>query len=253
MKKFIKGKKTGIALSGGGARGIAHLGALKALEEEGFKPSMISGTSAGSLAGAFYADGFKPDEILDIFSTRKIYNLMRLIYPKTGFMRVDGLREILTENLRSDKIEDLKIPLIITATNFNLGKTEYFTEGNLIDALISSAAIPILFEAQKIQDTFYLDGGIMNNLPVYPLRKKCKRIIAVHVNPIGNIEKISSPVQVAERSFHLAIGASIQHIKEEVDLFIEPPGLSEFGMLEVKRAKEIFNVGYSYTKELLGK
>jgi NTE family protein len=86
---------------------------------------------------------------------------------------------------------------------------------------------------------------------VDPLHKKCKRIIAVHVNPTGIIEKIKSPIQVAERSFHLAIGSAIHMIREKVDLFIEPPGLSEFGMLEIKNAKEIYNVGYLYTKELL--
>lgn len=251
MRKLFKKHKTGIALSGGGARGFAHLGVLQALNENGIAPSIISGTSAGSIAGAFFADGYEPYEILDFFSTRKIYHLMRLVLPRTGFIRINGLEEILRNNLRVKNIEDLKIPLIIAATNFNTGKIEYITQGDLIKALLSSSSIPILFEAQKFNEHYYLDGGIMDNLPIKPLLNECRNIIAVHVNPIGKIERISSPVHVGERAFHLAIGSQIHAKIEKVDLFIEPSELTEYGMLDLRKSREIFETGYSYTKEYL--
>lgn len=253
MRSLFKKYKTGIALSGGGARGFAHLGVLQALSEDGIQPSIITGTSSGSLAGAFFADGYEPYEILDFFSTRKLYHLMRLVLPRTGFIRINGLEEILRSNLRAKNIEDLKIPLIVAATNFNTGKIEYITSGDLIKALLSSSSIPILFEAQKFNDHYYLDGGIMDNLPIKPLLNECRNLIAVHVNPIGTIDRISGPVQVGERAFHLAIASEIHAKIEKVDMFIEPAGLTEYGMLDLKKSKEIFELGYTYTKDFLRK
>ena len=253
MCALFKKYKTGIALSGGGARGIAHLGVLKAIKEEGIKPSIIAGTSAGALAGAFFADGFEPEEILEFFNTKKVYHLMRMVFPRTGFLKVHGIYEILNKNLRTKRIEDLPIPLVIAVTNFNTGHIEYLTEGDLIQSLLSSSAIPILFEAQKMNQQYYLDGGIMDNLPIKPIRDKCRKIIAVHVNPISKIDKLSSPIQIGERAFHLAIASNIATIKEKADHFIEPPELSKFGMLDIKKSREIFDTGYRYAKEYLAK
>ncbi len=253
MSGLFKKYKTGVALSGGGVRGIAHLGVLKALKEEGIKPSILAGTSAGALIAAFYADGYEPEEIIGFFNTKKIYHLMRMVLPRTGFLQVHGLREILTKNLRTKRIEDLPIPLVIAVTNFNIGKVEYLTHGDLIQSLLSSSAIPILFEAQKMDGNYYLDGGIMDNLPVNPIKDKCRKIIAVHVNPIGSIDKISSPIQIGERAFHLSIASNLANIREKVDLFIEPPELSKYGMLDIKKITEIYDTGYRYTKEYLAK
>lgn len=253
MRSLFKKYKTGLILSGGGARGFAHLGVLQALNEHGIRPSIISGASAGALAGAFYADGYEPYEILDFFSIRKLYRLMRLVLSRTGFVRITGLEEILKNNLRTKNIEDLQVPLVIAVTNFNTGKAEYLSQGNLIKTLLSSSSIPILFEAQQMSDHYYLDGGIMDNLPLKPLIDQCKTTIAVHVNPIGFLEKISSPIQVGERAFHLAIASEIHSKIEKVDIFIEPPRLSEFGMLDLKKSKTIFDIGYTYTKDLLSR
>ncbi len=251
MLSIFKKYKTGIALSGGGARGFAHLGVLQALNEHGIIPSVISGASAGSLVGAFYADGYEPYEIMDFFSIRKVYQLMRLVLRRTGFVRINGLEDILRNNLRAKNIEDLKTPLIIAATNFNLGKIEYLEKGNLIKALLSSSSIPILFEAQQLNEQYYLDGGIMDNLPIRPLINNCRNVIAVHVNPIGTIDRITSPLQVGERAFHLAIASEIHSKIEKVDMFIEPASLTDYGMLDMKKSKEIFEVGYTYTKDYL--
>lgn len=251
MLSIFKKHKTGLVLSGGGARGIAHLGVLQYLHENNIRPSIISGVSAGSLAAAFYADGYAPTEILEFFSSKKLYHLMRLTLPKSGFLKVNGLKDILSENLKAKNIEDLEIPIVIAATNFNTGKIEYFTKGNLMNALLASSAIPILFEVQKINGSLYFDGGVMDNLPIKPILGKCRNYIAVHVNPLGKLEKASSPIQVAERAFHLAIAAELENKKQLVDTFIEPPELSDFGMLDVKKAKEIYDIGYHHASKVL--
>lgn len=253
MIQFFKKYKTGLVLSGGGARGFAHLGAIKCLKENGIEPSIISGVSAGALAAAFYADGYEPEEVVEIFSSKKVSSLLRFALPKLGLVKTRGIKDILSQNLRAKNIEDLKLPIVIAATNYNSGGIEYFSEGNLVDALMASTAIPFLFEAYQIEDHYYLDGGVMDNLPIRPIMHQCKKYIAVHVNPLSQKEKIGNPVHVAERAFHLAIASEVAHTKEHVDIFIEPPQLSEFGMLDIRKALEIFDVGYKHAKEILGK
>lgn len=251
----IFGKKTvtGLALSGGAVRGFAHLGVLKALDEHKVAIDRVAGTSAGSLAGTFYLDGFDPDEILDIFTAKKLYELLFLSVPRSGLLRTDGLKKLLKKYLKAKKLEDLDKPMIITATDFAEGKVKYFEKGPLIDILLASTGIPVLFEVIKIDSQAYIDGGVMDNLPVEPLRKKCDKIIGVHVNPLGKKTKVNSPMQVAERAFHLAIASEIERKKEIIDVFIEPEKLIKFGMFDMKKAEEIFKIGYEEADKVLKK
>ncbi len=251
MIKIFKKYKTGLVLSGGAARGFAHLGVLKALEEYNMKPDIISGVSAGSIAGVLYADGYSPEEILDILMHKKISEYFRITIPKTGFFKVTGLEDILKSTLRVKTFEELKIPLIVTVTNIEIGKPEYINSGTLIDILIASSSIPILFESKKTKGTVYVDGGIMDNLPVMPILNRCQKIIGVHVNPIGKLDNITGIAHIAERSFHLAIAAEIDRKKELFDYFIEPEKLKKYGLFDVKKGKEIFQIGYEAAKEIL--
>ncbi len=244
MGLFGKKYKTGLALSGGAVRGLAHLGVLQALNEKEIKIDIFSGVSAGALAGAFYADGYHPREILDIFSNKKIHDFFRLAFPRSGFFDTKGLKKLLSNNLRTKYVEDLNIPLIIAATNFQKGEIAYFDKGILIDLLVASSSIPLLFKTAEINGISYIDGGIMDNLPIKPLKDKCSKIIAVHTNPIGEKNKIHHPVQVIERAFHLAIASEINVKKTEADVFIEPEKLKEYGLFDLHKANEIFEIGY---------
>lgn len=253
MLPLFKKHNTGLVLSGGGARGIAHLGVIQCLQEKQVKPTIISGVSAGALVAAFIADGFSPFEVLELLTSKKLHHLMRLTFPRSGFLKANGLKEILSKNLRAKNIEELEMPIVITATNFNSGSVEYFTKGNLVDVLLASTAIPTLFEMHKINGSTYFDGGVMDNLPLKPILGKCRKYIGIHVNPQGNIEKANSPIQVAERAFHLAIGAELDNKKSKFDLFIEPPELAEFGILDIRKAQKIFDIGYRYATTVLEK
>lgn len=244
MKLFARKYRTGLVLSGGAARGIAHLGVLEAILEKKIQIDIISGVSAGSIAGALFLDGYHPREILEFFANQKIYKLIRISVPRSGFFKIEGLKKILKSNLRAKKIEDLEKPLIITVTNYLKAQVEYFSEGPLIELILASSSIPVLFEAQYLNKVPYIDGGIMDNLPVDPLANKCKKIIGVHVNPIGETNTSSGPWQVAERSFHMAIASEIKRKQEQMDLFIEPNELTKFGMMELRKAEKIYKVGY---------
>jgi NTE family protein len=101
-----------------------------------------------------------------------------------------------------------------------------------------------LFETKHINKIPYIDGGIIDNLPVDPILDRCRKIIGVHVNPIGEINTSTNPWQVAERSFHMAVASEIRRKQALLDLFIEPKELTKFGLLELRKAEKIYKVGY---------
>ena len=249
----MKKHKTGIVLSGGGARGFAHIGVLKALNENGIFPDIISAVSAGSIVGCLYADGHTPDEIYTIMGDLDIYKFLRFYRPKFGLLKADGLRKRLDGNLSVKNIDELKIPLIISATNFTKAETEYFHHGSIINAVMASSAIPILLKPYMLNGQMYVDGGLMNNLPVEPLEKICEYIIGVNVNPVHKITHFRSFRNFTDRVLHLAIRANVNINIPKCDMYIEPEGLMNFNLLKVSSSKQIFEIGYEHTLKLIKK
>lgn len=243
--------KTGLALSGGAARGITHLGVVKALYEKDIRPDCISGTSIGAITGVLLADGHDPEELLEIFLGKRMLSYMGISFDKIGLFKMSGLKDSLEKNLKAKNFEDLQIPLYVACTNLNSGKVEYFSKGELIDRVIASASIPGLFTPVKMNNALYADGGILDNLPVRPLKEKCKKIIGVHVNYTGPEDKIGSAMSIVERSFHLSIGARIAEMANECDLFIEPEELQNYRLMDMSRGREMFDIGYRHAKNLL--
>jgi len=243
--------KTGLVLSGGGARGFAHLGLLQALNEEGIFPDIIAGTSAGALIGVLYADGYTPEEILEIMNTHSRLDYMRPAMPKEGLLQLNGISKIMETHLRASTFKDLKIPLYVTATDLNNGKAVYFSQGKLLDPIIASASIPVLFQPVKINNISYVDGGVLDNLPVKPIEDKCKHLIGSFVNPVGYIEKISGLISIAERAFMLSMSREVMEKIKKFDLFVAPLELRNYGILDPEKAQELFRVGYKATKEKL--
>jgi NTE family protein len=248
--KRNKKYKTGLVLSGGGARGFAHVGALQALNEAGIFPDVISGVSAGAIAGALYADGHTPEEILHLFSETKIYKYLEIIIPKRGLLKMTGLSKIISKNLKAKTFEDLAIPLFVAATDLNNGKCVYFDKGDLLKPVLASATVPVLFCPVRIGNKIFVDGGVLNNFPVEPLVNKCENIIGIHVNPFGYFEEFNSILSIAERSFHLSFSTHLIK-KTKCDIFIEPEGLDKFRLLDISKIKEIYKLGYKETKRIL--
>lgn len=247
MKKY----KIGIVLSGGGARGFAHIGVLQALNENGIFPDIISAVSAGAIVGCLYADGKTPESIYNIMGEMDIYKFLRFYRPKFGMLKAEGLRKKLTENLSVKDIEELKIPLIISATNFTKAQTEYFAEGSIINAVMASSAIPILLKPFMMNGQMYVDGGLMNNLPVEPLENKCEFIIGVNVNPVHENTRFKTFRNYADRVLHLAIRANVNINIPKCDMYIEPDDLMNFNLLKVSSSKQIFDLGYAHTIKML--
>jgi NTE family protein len=243
--------KTGIVLSGGAARGFAHAGVLQALNEEGIFPDVVSGVSAGALVGAFYCAGYEPEEILKLFIEKGVFDFVKPSLPKYGFFRMTGLEELLEEHIPAKTFDELNIPLYITATNFHTGAAEYFHSGPVAQCVIASASIPIVFNPIVIDHVAYLDGGLVDNLPVEPIRNHCRQLIGVYVNPIGFVDQLEGMAKIAERSFLLAVGGKIGPKIPQFDIFIEPIALRNYGFMDVKKGKEMFGIGYRETKKII--
>ncbi len=238
--------KIGLVLSGGGARGITHLGALQAFDELGLRPSAISGTSAGAIVGALYAAGHAPKEILRLLIQTSFFKIFSLSSKFMGLLRMESTEKAYRQFLPEDNFAQLSIPLHVCATDLDRGESVYFSQGELIKPLQASSCIPFLFAPVSIDGKFYVDGGILNNLPVEPLLGQCDYLIGVHSNAVAEL-KVSSLRDVLERTFLLAVNANIEHRKTKCDLFIEPPKMADYKAFDVKKADEIFTVGYEYT------
>lgn len=243
--------KIGVVLSGGGARGFAHLGFLQALNEAGIFPDVIAGTSAGAIAGSLYADGYSPSEILDFTNTGSRLDFMRPALPRESLLQNSGIIKILKTRLRARTFADLKIPLYVTATDINNAKVVYFSEGTLLDAIIASSSIPIIFPPVKIGDFHYVDGGVLDNLPVNAIEDKCHFIIGSFVNMVGYVEKISGLISLAERTFMVGMARDINEKAKKFDLFVAPTELKDYRVLNTRKAAELFAVGYVATKKRL--
>lgn len=254
MDKVFRRKKfeTGIILSGGGARGFAHAGILKALNEYDIFPDVISGVSAGAIVGALYADGHSPDEIYKVFSsTDNFFNFVKFTVPRKGIFKTVGLSANLEKNLRSKNFNELKIPLYIAATNISRGEMVYFHDGEILPAILASASIPVLFEPIQIDGDVYVDGGVLDNFPVAPIKEKCKRLIGVSLNPIQPEEDFNHLFRIAERTFRLSVSANIREKFDACEMVFEPDELATFGLLDASRGDEMFELGYKTAMEFL--
>lgn len=245
---MTKKKKVGLALSGGGARGFAHLGVVKALHEKGIFPEVFSGTSAGALVGVFLANGRDPVEIFNFLKDRKILDVTKLVFPKSGLLNMTKVKKELERELAIKDLKETKYPFYVCVSNITKGKVEYLCEGPAIDLIIASASIPVLFSPVKINGDLYSDGGIFDNLPVKPIRELCDIVIGVHINPVHEVNNLSNLIQIASRTFHLTVNNNVAHFREMCDIWIEPEDLDNFEILGFKKFKEIFDLGYEYVR-----
>jgi len=253
FKSKKKKTKVGLVLSGGAARGFAHVGVIKALNEYGIYPDVVSGVSAGAIAGVLYCDGYEPHEMLEIIKDRSLFRYISLAIPKNGLLSMDNMQKVLDEALRAKRFEDMKIPFYCNATNLNKGTAEYFHKGELLQKVMASATIPMLFKPVMMNGYTYVDGGVMDNFPVKPIWEKVDKIIGVHVNPTGEVKEAKGLIKIAERSFHLSVNSHIDQMADSCDMFIQPENLKKFGLLSVSDGKKIYEVGYEKAMEVLKK
>ena len=243
--------RIGIAMSGGGIKGLAHAGALKALEEYGVKPDIISGVSAGSIVGALYADGYSPDEIAEIFYDINFRKMTKLHRPDGGIFKTDPFEKYLKTKLHAKTFEELKIPLRIVATNLDKGQSVVFSKGNLVDVIMASSSMPVIFSPRKIEGENYVDGGVFKNFPVTTIRNDCEKIIGINVSPLVAADYKLSLMNVAFRCYNFMFKANSIQDKLLCDLLIEPIDIENYDTFDTAKSREIFNIGYKTAQKIL--
>lgn len=243
------GNSLGLALSGGGARGIAHLGVLAALEELHLPVTRLAGVSSGAIAGAFYAAGFAPREILRLLMDTNVFRLTRPAFSRFGLLYLDAVSHLLARHLGPTvNFEDLRLPLTLVATDLMAGESVYFNSGLLLPPMLASAAVPIVYRSVEFQGRQLVDGGLLNNLPVEPLLGHDHlRIVGVHCNPVNREARIPNFRRLVERTLHLSINANTVARKSLCHFLLEPPELRHYRPLSYKRGPELFDIGYRYT------
>lgn len=174
---MFKRKKIGLALGGGAAKGLAHIGVLKVLEENGIKPDFVSGTSIGAIVGSLYCSGYSAEQIEDI---AKKTNWVKLFDPKIsrkGLIKGDNIEKYLRELLEDKQFSELKIPLFIPAVDILKSQEIIFNKGDLVKAIRSSISIPGILRPIENNGNVLVDGGIIDNLPIDVLKDSGADII----------------------------------------------------------------------------
>lgn len=244
---------TGLVLSGGGIRGVAHIGVIKALEEHNIFPTHISGTSAGAIVGALYAGGHGWPEILNFFKVIPIFHTNRYARKKPGFIDTEKFYDEFKKYFPEDNFEALSKPLFITATNIIKGELKIFHEGELIRPVLASATFPGVFSPIDIDGSFYIDGGVFNNFPVEPLKIYCDEIIGSYVNPLKiiKVEDLKHSYNVADRAYKMKSASDSLSKFADCDVIISPEELSTFRTFDMGAIDTIFDIGYSSAKKVL--
>jgi len=246
----------GIVLSGGGALGLAHIGALQAFEEAEIEFSFISGASMGALVGAMYAYGYSPKDMIDIIEREKLYKNSKLfdcrLLNKKGITSHRKMSKILNRIFETNSFDSLPRFFALSMTNFIDLEVEYVFSGDqLKEKLMASAAIPAFFEVVELNEKLYVDGGVMNNLPIEPIQDSCSKVFMVDAMAVYPKIVNAGKSKIAYR----AIAAMIKQMNTEriakADYYIGFQELTNYHAFDFKSYKEIILIGYEGTKKYL--
>ncbi len=279
-----KDLKVGLVLSGGGAKGFAHIGVLKVLEEAGVRIDYIGGTSMGAIVGGLYASGYSAKQLDSLVRVTDFEKLIKDDLPrsaKTFYEKEDAEKYALTlpfddfkigfpsglskgQNLynlfskltghinNTEDFNDFPIPFFCIATNLETGKQKILNKGYLPRAIMASGAIPTLFSPVKIQDTLYVDGGIVNNFPVDEVRAMGADII-IGIDVQDSLETKTQLKSAFDVFLQISNFHSIKDMKEKVkktDIYLHP-NIKDFNLVSFKNKNFILDVGEKDARKLL--
>lgn len=241
----------GLALSGGGIKGAAHIGAIKLFNELGIQPKVYSGSSAGAIVGALAAADYSPEEMLNFLKSMNIFKMSNFAWGKPGFINTDKFEASLKEYFPDDSFDALKYPLYVSVTDITNGYSKVIHSGPLIKILMASSAYPVVFSPIEMDGILYSDGAILNNFPVEPLLGKCQKIIGINVHRRQEIKNsdISSSYKLFRRAYDIGIHYSNFKKYKYCDVVIAPDDLKKFSTLRTNHTDEIFNIGYQTALE----
>ena len=242
----------GLALSGGTAKSVAHVGVVEALTEAGIPIDCIAGTSGGAIVGAILAAGFEVEEIKKVASALRWKDLARLTWPRLGLLNHSGIDRFLTDLLGDLTFDDLKIPLAIVGTDLLTGEKVVFEKGRVAQAAMISSSIPSVFEPVEMDGTLYVDGGLVEYLPVETVQRfNPDVIIAVNLgHRQGRSPRPRHLLHMSMRVVGIAAKQNTRLSETKADIVIRPP-TSEFPSFDLMASSRLIEVGYEATVKRL--
>lgn len=245
----------GYAFSGGGARGFSHIGIIKAFEAFGLHPDVISGVSAGAICASMYGAGLSPDDIIKCFEDCcKFGDFTEWAIPKKGFLRLSRFGKLLESWLPVKNLEDMKIPTVICATDFDHAKSVGWGKGEIVPRVLASCSIPVVFHPVKIKGVNYVDGGVLRNLPAWAIRDYCSVLYGFNCSPLRReAEKDAGIIDIALRSFHLMMRANLRQDVALCDHVIEVERVANVSTFDLHALHTAVEIGYEDASRVLEK
>lgn len=244
MFGFGSRKKVGLVLSGGAARGFAHLGVLKVLQENEIPLDCIAGTSVGSIIGALVSGGYRWDRIFELAKNLKWKELVSPTLSGMGLVKADRMEKFVREMLGDISFDDLEIPFRAVAVDIARAEVVVFDSGSVARAVRASSSVPGIFEPLMDDERALVDGGVMNNLPCNLVQEMgAEKIIAVDLN--AHRASAHMPVNlldVSYRSFAMLLNNSSIEGREDADILIQPE-LWTFSYHDLSQADGLFEKG----------
>lgn len=250
-------KKLGLALGSGGSRGVAHLGVLRALEEEGIKPDFLSGCSMGAVVGACYAKGMPVYQMMQTVSNLKKSDLLDIsVNPvtKLGLLKGKKMLKLLLDFLGDVTFDRLEIPFCCVASDVLSGRLHVFREGRVATAVQASSCIPTLFRPVSYGDELLVDGGVLCRVPVGEVKEMGADVV-IGVDALANTseptEKVPNIIAMILRVYDMMDCKSFtlaRRVDTACDLWLAPPmeGMSQY---ELKNFDRAYEEGYRAAKE----
>ncbi len=246
-------KKIGLALGGGAILGAAHVGVLRALEERKIKICSIAGTSIGAFIATMYAFGLSPGEIEDKTKDLNWLDAASFSLSRYGLLSNEKLGDILIETLGDVSFEDAQIPLAMVATDIGACQKVVLKEGNVAEAVMASTCIPGIFIPVEIDNKLLVDGGLVENVPLTPLKDLGADIVwGVDLNGKRKYRKPDDIIDILANALDLAIDNATRLQTEEADLIIAPE-LSAYNRSDVENLDDLIKEGYDAAREILDK
>jgi len=246
-----KKKKIGLCLGGGGTKGFAHLGAIKAFEEYGIKFDMVAGTSIGSLVGSMYCSGLSFDEMFKISQNVQTKEIKK---SKFGFMpsETDGLENFISSAVPFSNLEDLPTKLYAIAVDLKTGQEIDFEQGTITKIVAGSCAVPFVFVPVKYQDYTLIDGGVLNNIPANILKKNgCDIVVSIDVNSNRGCGTTSTKTfDTIMSSMSIMMKNNSKAGYDFSDVIIQPD-TTKFKSSKLTGGKEMIEEGYNATIKLM--
>lgn len=246
-------RRLGLVLSGGGSRGVAHIGVIRALLEAGLEPGIVAGSSSGAIVGALYAAGHSPAVMLGFFRHLDPLPLSHLTFGQPGLLDLLKFEPYFRRYFPEDSFARLRRELLVVATDLIRGEAAVFTRGRLIRPLLASSALPMVYPPVPIGRRWYGDGGIVANFPAQLLEGRCDVAVGVHVSPLRRVRRrdLSNTLAILDRALEVGIVVNSRTGFERCDVVIQPRALTRYGMFDTAHLATIEAIGYRAARQQL--